>query len=109
MEAVRSIPSRAQVRQKQKSAVPVAVPRCGHCAAKRPTFRCTHCGDVWYCSKACQKQDWPLHKLPTPTVMRRTFVHIELSSSMRSAPSSGTKTASTSDANDRITVQPRRA
>ncbi|OAL01043.1 hypothetical protein IQ06DRAFT_347119 [Phaeosphaeriaceae sp. SRC1lsM3a] len=32
------------------------------------TFRCTGCGDIKYCSKQCQKNDWPIHKILCKTI-----------------------------------------
>lgn len=29
---------------------------------KRAHSKCARCGHSWYCSRACQKKDWPLHK-----------------------------------------------
>lgn len=40
--------------------------------------------------------------------IRRTFIHIKIQSSIYSGPSSGAKTASTSDANPRSPINPRR-
>ena len=35
--------------------------QCAHCT--RPgTKRCSRCKKVWYCSQACQRKQWPLHK-----------------------------------------------
>mmetsp|Transcript_55096 Transcript_55096/g.98305 ORF Transcript_55096/g.98305 Transcript_55096/m.98305 type:complete len:679 (+) Transcript_55096:45-2081(+) len=42
-----------------------------------------------------------------PRLVKRTFIHIPVESSMCSGPSLGAKTASTSDANPRVTVHPR--
>ena len=48
---------------------------CALCGNASTTLkRCTGCTVVLYCSKACQKQDWPEHKsvrlLPTPIASR---------------------------------------
>ncbi|EPX71081.1 histone lysine methyltransferase Set6 [Schizosaccharomyces octosporus yFS286] len=37
---------------------------CSGCTSEgEKTKRCTACKTIYYCSKACQKADWPLHKL----------------------------------------------
>ena len=35
---------------------------CGRVKRKSSKSRCTRCGHAWYCSTACQKQDWWRHK-----------------------------------------------
>ena len=35
---------------------------CGHCGAPEPKFKCTGCGDVWFCNKEHQKMMWSFHK-----------------------------------------------
>lgn len=38
-----------------------APPKCGECKKVGVNMRCQKCGE-WYCSRECQKKDWPLHK-----------------------------------------------
>lgn len=114
-QAVASLPSRMQVRQKKRSMVAVAVSdrHCEHCGKDCPRFKCTHCSSTWYCSQDCQRRDWKFHKAAggdlLPVVVKRTFLHLDVPSSLRSEPSTGPKTQSTSDANPRVKVNPRKA
>ena len=34
---------------------------CSRCS-QPATLRCSRCQSSWYCSKDCQRSDWPLHK-----------------------------------------------
>jgi len=45
-------------------AAPRASPQhaCAVCAATRPLQACKGCQTALYCSRACQKKDWPRHK-----------------------------------------------
>ncbi|XP_060555621.1 histone-lysine N-methyltransferase SMYD3-like [Ruditapes philippinarum] len=37
---------------------------CDRCFTSGDSLKkCTGCGEVWYCDKACQKRDWAVHKL----------------------------------------------
>ncbi|CAL1708042.1 unnamed protein product [Somion occarium] len=36
---------------------------CPACSTKRAKYRCIKCGERAYCSKECQVQEWPKHKL----------------------------------------------
>ncbi|OQO06931.1 hypothetical protein B0A48_07497 [Cryoendolithus antarcticus] len=31
---------------------------------------CAKCKSIWYCSKTCQAEDWPVHKLPCSAIQR---------------------------------------
>jgi hypothetical protein len=42
---------------------PTAPPICATCATPGADNHCGACKDIHYCSAACQKKDWPLHKL----------------------------------------------
>ena len=55
--------------------------RCSQCGARPSELRegrplelllCSRCGDVYYCSAACQKQHWPTHK---PVCKKREKAH----------------------------------
>jgi len=41
--------------------------RCANCDKKEKSVKefkkCTRCNSVYYCSKACQKANWPSHKI----------------------------------------------
>merc|ERR1712098_668674 len=43
-----------------------ALMKCANCGAleksEKQFQKCSRCGFVFYCSKACQKSDWPIHK-----------------------------------------------
>merc|ERR1712129_539363 len=112
--AAASLPSREQVRMKHNLAVECP-PICEQCAAPKPRFSCSRCGVARYCSQECQKMHWQLHskvcmsdEAGSPSVVSKTFVHVDLPTSLRSGPSSR-KTASTIDANPRVMRNPRKA
>lgn len=113
MAAVSALPSREQV--KKKASHPIMCPAvCGNCLAPNPRFACSSCRDVRYCSRACQRNHFQVHARECQcsneecSIVKSTFIHVEIPSSIRSAPSSRAKTVSTSDANARIKVHPRR-
>ena len=42
---------------------------CAHCGvAAEKSYRCSGCKQVTYCSKACQRGDWPEHKIQCESV-----------------------------------------
>lgn len=43
---------------------------CSWCARETAPSRCTRCHFVTYCSKACQKADWPRHRAQCPYAAR---------------------------------------
>ncbi|EPY53727.1 histone lysine methyltransferase Set6 [Schizosaccharomyces cryophilus OY26] len=44
--------------------VGILTTHCSGCTSEgQKTLRCTACKTIHYCSKTCQKADWPLHKL----------------------------------------------
>lgn len=56
---------------------------CSNCFQTPPTKRCSACRQVWYCTRQCQVQDFPLHRmecqgdLPTDArLLIRTFVKL---------------------------------
>lgn len=119
MDAVASLPSKAQVREKQRTTSAIAA-TCATCQAEKPRFTCQRCHGAWYCSRKCQQQDWRRHKAVCsapevdlegefPIVVKRTFLEVTVRNSLRSSPSSGTRTKSTTDADPRKGVRPRRA
>jgi len=111
---VSSLASREQV--KQKVTYPVLCPPvCDNCLAQNPRYACLECGEAQYCSHECQKKHFHIHSRQCQSdnealsIVKSTFIHVEIPSSLRSAPSSRAKTVSTSDANARVRVSPRRA
>merc|ERR1712098_470382 len=44
----------------------LALVKCANCGvfeeSEKQFQKCSRCGFVFYCSKACQKSDWPNHK-----------------------------------------------
>lgn len=97
MRAVKSLPSRAQVRRKNREAVQLPP----------PDPQSEGCVDVSEADDVeaviFDKRDWI--KL---IVVKRTFIHVPIPASIYSGPSGGPKTVSTSDANPRVAWQPRR-
>jgi len=115
LAAATSLPSREQVRLKQNLTVECP-PICEQCAAARPRFSCSRCGIAQYCTQDCQRMHWQLHskvcisdEAGSPYVVNKTFVHVDVPGSLRSGPSSGQKTVSTSAANPRVLRNPRNA
>lgn len=118
-KAVKSLPSKAQVREKQRSVVPSGP--CAACGKTDPRFACQRCHLARYCSKACQQQNWREHKklcMPAqedvddsgmPVVLKRTFLEVPLKTSLRSSPTTGDRTKSTTDADPRKGRNPRKA
>mmetsp|Transcript_40279 Transcript_40279/g.79559 ORF Transcript_40279/g.79559 Transcript_40279/m.79559 type:complete len:155 (+) Transcript_40279:93-557(+) len=110
--AVSSLPSREQVKE-QASYPVVCPPVCDNCLASNPPYACPHCGEAQYCSRRCQQMHFHVHARhcqsdnETPSIMTTTFIHVEIPSSLRSAPSSLAKTVATSDANARVRLNPR--
>jgi len=110
--AIKTLPSKSQVRVKSEEQLP-ACERCETCGAKAG-LRCSRCGFAFYCSQMCQQQHWRWHKracsiADMPIVVERTFIQVKIKSSLRSVPSSGDKTASTTDADKRKGSNPRKA
>jgi len=118
-EAVKSLPSKAQVREKQRCRVPAGP--CASCGAINPRFTCKRCNLACYCSKRCQQQDWREHRkvcMPLqaeiddsgfPVVLKRSFLEVPIQTSLRSSPASGKQTKSTTDADPRKGPNPRNA
>merc|ERR1712096_378895 len=92
-ETVKSLPSRSQVRERQRSAIQYINRYCEHCAQADPKFKCSHCEGTWYCSKVCQRRDWRFHKAQNatgfelPIVVKHTFIHLEIPTSLCSSAS----------------------
>ncbi|KAI0642910.1 ankyrin [Trametes meyenii] len=43
---------------------PLDEKKCAGCGETEVELKyCANCGTVWYCSKECQKSNWPVHKL----------------------------------------------
>lgn len=110
--AIKTLRSKSQVRVKSEEQLPACV-RCETCGAKAG-LRCSRCGLASYCSQTCQQQHWRWHRractiAEMPIIVERTFIHVKIKSSLRSAPSSGDKTASTTDADKRKGSNPRKA
>eukprot|EP00933_Yihiella_yeosuensis_P070128 TRINITY_DN7764_c0_g1_i1.p1 TRINITY_DN7764_c0_g1~~TRINITY_DN7764_c0_g1_i1.p1 ORF type:complete len:591 (-),score=94.32 TRINITY_DN7764_c0_g1_i1:217-1989(-) len=120
VQAVKKLPSSEQVKEKHRKAV-VSGP-CNSCGAERPRFICKRCNLVRYCSRACQQQDWRVHKLSCTSscydmegdldslvVVKRTFLEIKLKNSLRSTPASIDRTKSTTDTDPRKGMNPRKS
>lgn len=124
MASVRGLPSREQVREKSRSSLKVP-PSCSGCRAAGAGLRCGHCRKAFYCSRKCQATHYSQHRaactsgsdtpatpfwsaFDTPIVVKHTYIHVVVPSSLRSEPDSQ-KTASTSDANPRVMGNPRKA
>jgi len=118
-QAVKRLPSQAQVREKQRTHVPSGP--CASCGMVTPRFTCQRCNLVRYCSRGCQQQNWRDHKKLCiasqenvddsgfPVVLKRTFLEVPVQSSLRSSQVSGDKTKSTTDADPRKGMNPRKA
>lgn len=118
-EAVKSLPSKAQIREKQRSRLPSGP--CASCGGVNPRFTCKRCNIVRYCSKGCQQLDWRQHRklcIPShenvddsgfPVILKRTFLEVPVQTSFRSSPASGDQTKSTTDADPRKGSNPRKA
>lgn len=48
---------------------------CKTCRSHRHTKKCSQCKSVAYCSKECQKSDWPSHKAACKVQASRMKVH----------------------------------
>eukprot|EP00931_Biecheleriopsis_adriatica_P102938 TRINITY_DN77843_c0_g1_i1.p1 TRINITY_DN77843_c0_g1~~TRINITY_DN77843_c0_g1_i1.p1 ORF type:complete len:593 (-),score=108.18 TRINITY_DN77843_c0_g1_i1:236-2014(-) len=120
VRTVKQLPSQEQVREKSNKAV-VAGP-CNTCGMQRPRFVCHRCSLVRYCSRACQQQDWRVHKrscipsygdtegnLDSLVVVKRTFLEVPLKNSLRSSQASVDRTKSTTDTDPRKGMNPRKA
>lgn len=114
-DVVQSLPSRQQVRQK-RSLLFECPPICDQCESQNPRFSCSRCHRARYCSKECQRTAWQIHSKMCDaddqgalSFMRRTFIEVDVPTSLRSCPSSGPKTVSTSQANPRVKQNPREA
>jgi ribosomal protein S27AE/tetratricopeptide (TPR) repeat protein len=110
LSSVNNLRSRDQVRVKSKSLVPISKRTCANCGQTQPRFSCGKCHTANYCSRDCQRLDYPKHikvcsnSLGLPVVVSRTFLDVKL-------PSNSTKcsavTKSTTDADDRKGINPR--
>lgn len=114
-DIVRSLPSRQQVREK-RSLLLACPPICDQCGSPDPRFACSNCHRDRYCSRECQRTAWQSHSRDcvvdeggTLSITSRTFIEVDAPSSLRSRPSLGPKTVSTSQANPRVMRNPRKA
>jgi hypothetical protein len=108
MHAVKTLPSRSQVRLKHRQAIHCSIPQsteCDHSDAN-PGKRepATHSEEDDFVEPTRSDEPFPFHDL----VVKRTFIELPDASSIYSGPSSGQKTASTTDANPRSRFRPRR-
>jgi len=104
-DTVSSLPSRAQVREKSHRAVSIDPSACLACGTAGARYRCFQCRQAVYCSRTCQQRDWREHHASCepglPVLVKRTFLNVQVPSSLWSGPTSSTQTASTTDADPR--------
>jgi hypothetical protein len=49
---------------------------CAHCyATEAKLSRCGRCKSIWYCSRDCQKSDFPVHKIECAYFSSSSFLH----------------------------------
>jgi hypothetical protein len=112
-DAVSSIRSKLQVRQKNEMQVEITKSFCQVCGMSQPKFVCSQCKQTSYCSEKCQKADFGKHRkicrdpFGEEWEVQHTFVDMKLPSSLRSEKSAVTK--STTDADARKGQNPRSA
>jgi hypothetical protein len=54
----------------QLSLNPSMAATCQVCGSEKDAKKCSLCGRVVYCSRACQKEDWPKHKVVCPALSK---------------------------------------
>ncbi|KAL8678921.1 MAG: hypothetical protein Q9186_004778 [Xanthomendoza sp. 1 TL-2023] len=61
--SVSNTPAESPTTQDESAPVAKTPPTkvCSHCLSEA-NVKCIQCGSSWYCSKECQRYDWPYHK-----------------------------------------------
>ena len=50
---------------------------CGKCALGQKLKRCTRCKQAFYCSQACQKKGWRVHKRSCVPILQQDPKHVD--------------------------------
>ncbi|KAL1760345.1 hypothetical protein FB107DRAFT_245640 [Schizophyllum commune] len=74
-EDMKSLESTVRTRMRCYQKPPWAVKQCTKCKRKDVDLRQCPCKIVFYCSKACQTEDWERHRIWCVRCVRRGFAH----------------------------------